>query len=283
MKMRNTGSKDIPLQTPNACLHAIRRLRQIGLAGLVIVAVVAAHALAAGEAWAQEGVSGEGGGGWSYQVTPYIWLPSMSGDLRVETGDPPANVDTSFLDLLDFAFLIAGEARKGRWGILGEFNYLVLSDSASTDGIIYLGAEARLDGTMGSLLAAYRAYAKAGASLDVLAGARAWRLDVQIDYQAGSLPAKSAETSSYWVDPIIGLRGQIDATDRIVLTGLADIGGFGIGTDLQWEVLAGASYRFNETVSASIGYRHLDIELKDGGLLANVSLSGPYLSIGFNF
>lgn len=282
MKVRNTGSKDSPQITLNACLHLIR-FRLIGLAGLAIVATVAAQFLTADKAWAQEGVSSEGGDEWSYRVTPYIWLPSFSGSLRVETGDPPADVDTSFLDVLDFAFLIAGEARKERWGVLGEFNYLALSESASTDGAFYIGAEAGLKGTMGSLLAAYRAYEGADASIDILAGARAWLLDIQIDYQAGSFPAKSVEKSSNWVDPIVGLRGRILATDKIVLTGLADIGGFGVGTDLQWELLASVGYRFNQSVSASIGYRHLDIDLQDGGLLADVSLSGPYLSVSFSF
>ncbi len=228
-------------------------------------------------------MSRESDDGWSYRLTPYIWLPSLSGSLRVDSGDPPADVDVDFLDLLDFAFLIAGEARKDRWGVLGEFNYLVLSASADTDGIIHLGAKVGLDATMGSLFAAYRAHEGPGASLDVLAGARAWWLDLQIDYQAGSLPAKSVEKSSGWVDPVVGLRGRILATDKIVLTGLADIGGFGVGTDRQWEVLASASYLFNRTVSASIGYRHLEIDMNDGGFLADVSLSGPFLAISFGF
>jgi hypothetical protein len=263
--------------------HPIRLLRTTGLAALVVVAAFAAHLLTVGEAWAQEGMSSEDDDGWSYRLTPYIWLPSLSGSFRVDSGDPPADVDVSFLDLLDFAFLIAGEARKDRWGILGELNYLVLSESAATDGTIYLGAKVGLDATMGSLFAAYRAYDGADASLDVLAGARAWWLDLQIDYQAGTLPARSVEQSSGWVDPVVGLRGQIPATDRIVLTGIAGIGGFGVGTDLQWEVLASASYLFNQSVSASIGYRHLEIDFDDGSFLAEFGLSGPYLAVSFNF
>jgi hypothetical protein len=260
----------------------MRLLRPSGLAGLAIAGVFAVYLLASDRAWAQEGMSAEDDG-WSYRLTPYLWLPSISGSLRVDSGDPPADIDTSFLELLDFAFLIAGEARKEKWGILGEFNYLALSDSAATDGIFYLGAEVGLDATMGSLFAAYRAHEGPGANLDVLAGARAWWLDLQIDYQAGPSPAKSAEASRGWVDPVIGLRGQIPATDRIVLTGLADIGGFGVGTDLQWEVLASVSYQFTQSVSASIGYRHLEIDFGDDNFLAEFGLSGPYLAVGFSF
>ena len=281
--MRNASSKDTPQPTLNAGLRPVRFRRIVGLAGLVIVAAVGAQFLAPGKAWAQDGMSSEDDDGWSFRLTPYIWLPTISGGAQVDSGEPPVDIDASFLDVLDFAFLIAGEARKDRWGILGEFIYLSLSESASTDGVLYLGADAGLKGSMGSLFAAYRTYEGADSSIDILAGARAWWLDVEIDYQAGTLPAQSVEKSSNWVDPVIGLRGQVMATDKIILTGLADIGGFGVGTDLQWEVLASVGYQFNQMVSASIGYRHLDIDLKDGSLVADVSLSGPYLSVSFDF
>jgi len=215
-------------------------------------------------------------------VTPYIWLPGLSGSLRVETGDPPAETNTSFLEALDFAFLITGEARKDRWGILGEFNYLVLSEDAATDGFIYLGAEAGLKGTMGSLAVGYRFHDEGDFSLDVLAGARVWWIDVQIDYQVGSRPAKSVGKLKSWIDPIVGLRGQVTATDKIFLTALFDVGGFGVGSDLQWEALASVGYRFTPKVSASVGYRHLDIDFEDGNFLADVYLTGPYLSLDFN-
>lgn len=283
MKMRIYGSKDTPQPAQTVCLPSIPHIRPSGLAGLVIVAAVAALLVTAGDARAREGMSNEDGDGWSYRVTPYVWLPTLSGDLRVEFGDPPADVDTNLLDVLDFAFLIAGEARKDRWGVLGEFNYLDLSESASTDGIVYLGAKAGLKGTMGSLAAVFRTYKGPNASLDVLVGARAWWLDLQIDYQAGSLPAKSVKKSKGWVDPMVGLRGQISVTDKVFLSGLADIGGFGLGSDWQWEAQGSVGYRFNQPVSASVGYRHLDIDLEDGGLVTNVYLSGPYLSIDFNF
>jgi hypothetical protein len=254
-----------------------------GLAGLVIVAAVAAHFLAAGNAWAREGMSSGDDDGWSYRLTPYIWLPAISGSFQVEPGDPPADVDGSFLDILDFAFLIAGEARRDRWGILGELNYLDLSQGAATDGIIHLGAEADLTAIMSSLGAAYRVHEEANASLDVLAGARVWWLDLDIDYRAGSMPANSVEKSIGWVDPIVGVRGQFLAADKIILSGLVDIGGFGVGTNLQWEARASVGYRFNQKVSASVGYRHLDIDFEDSGFVTDVYLSGPYLSIDFNF
>ena len=45
--------------------------------------------------------------------------------------NPPVNGDTSIFNILKGAFLIAGEARNGRWSIGGEFNYLNLGDDVS--------------------------------------------------------------------------------------------------------------------------------------------------------
>lgn len=238
---------------------------------------------ATGPASAQQERTPEGEPAWSYRLAPYLWLPTVSGELRGDGADPPAETETSLLDLLDSAVLIVGEARTDRWGLLGEFNYLDLSAGASTDGTVYLGAEAGLQGTMASLAANYRVFDRTGATLDLLAGVRAWWLDLSIDYRAGSLPAKSVRRSNNWIDPIVGLRGSIAATDTIFLTGLVDFGGFGVGSDLQWEADVAVGYRFGQTVALSLGYRHLAIDFRDGGILTDVSLSGPYLMLDFTF
>lgn len=250
---------------------------------MLAAGMFAAHSSWSGAARAQQDPQPTDTQEWSYRLAPYIWLPALSGTLRVDTGDPPADVDTSFLDVLDFAFLIIGEARKDKWGLLGEFNYLDLSHSAETDGLIYLGAKARLTGVMGALTGSYRVLEGRDTSLDILAGARAWRLDLKIDYRAGSLPAKTARGSRSWVDPVVGLRGRIGLTERLFLTGLLDAGGFGVGSDFQWEANAALGYRFNQTISVSFGYRHLDLDFKDGGFVVDASLSGSYVMVGFEF
>jgi hypothetical protein len=214
---------------------------------------------------------------WEFRLTPYVWLPSLQTDLNIGP-NPPVETDTSLFDLLDAAFLGVAEARKGDWGFLGEFNYLALSaDAVSPRGA--LGAEASLDGIMAGAAVTYRVRSDAVSTIDVFAGLRYWDLDAAIDFRR--LPEVS--TSRSWVDPVFGMRGQRRLPERWFVDGLAEVGGFGVGSDLQWELVAKIGYRFNETVSASLGYRHLDLDFDDEGLILDATMSGPFLAFDFQW
>lgn len=214
---------------------------------------------------------------WEYRVTPYLWAPSFDANLRIGDGDGVES-DTSFFEVLDFAFLINGEVRRGKWGVLAEYNFLALSEDASTPGG-RLSAEASLDGHMAGIAGAYRFYEDERASADAFGGVRAWWIDAEIAFER----VRNLSKSNNWVDPIVGLRGQYAVTDSIALSGLGDIGGFGVGSDFQWEVLGRATYRFNDLVGLGLGYRHLVVDLDDEDLVLDAAISGPFLALDFTW
>jgi hypothetical protein len=75
------------------------------------------------------------GDGWSFALTPYIWFASLKGEVATISGLPAVSVDAGFDDIIenaDFAFIVAGEARRGRFGIIIDLNYLSLSTDGGT-------------------------------------------------------------------------------------------------------------------------------------------------------
>ena len=70
---------------------------------------------------------------WQYSLTPYLWLPTIEGALNY--GPPPGgsgnpNVEvgpTDWLDLLNFAVLVNGSARKDDFVIFSDLVYLSMS------------------------------------------------------------------------------------------------------------------------------------------------------------
>ena len=52
---------------------------------------------------------------------------------------------------------------------------------------------------------------------------------------------------------MIGLRGRVAISDKLSLGGFASIGGFGVGSDLSFDVFAGVDYAFSERFSANAG------------------------------
>ena len=81
-------------------------------------------------------------GNWHFTLTPYLWLPNFNGtaDVRlpgafdrlsgaVEELRLDAEVGPNdYLENLQFALMLTGEARKGRWSALTDFIYVDFGD-----------------------------------------------------------------------------------------------------------------------------------------------------------
>jgi len=219
-----------------------------------------------------------GAGDYEYRFTPYIWLPSLQIDMDIGA-NPPVESETDLLDVLDMAFLAAGEIRRGDDAVLLEFNYLDLSDSVSFFSGGRFGADASVKGIMGSLAWAHRLDTASDLDLDVIAGVRYWDLDLEVDYRR--IP--TAEVNKNWIDPLVGLRASKPVGTGWRLGGIANIGGFGVGSDFQWEVLVSAEYQYSDQTSLSLGYRHLDLDFEDGNLVLDAAMSGPYVAVSFSW
>lgn len=230
---------------------------------------------ASGLAAAQFMASAAHSDGWDYRVTPYLWLPSL--ETRLDIGpNPPVEGSKSLFEILDGAFLIAGEARRQNWAILGEFNYLSLRDDfgiAPGDPL----AEWRLSGTMAALAGAYSFHQSGNTRLEALAGIRRW------DIKASTTVLDTTATITRdWIDPIIGLRVSAPVGETATFQGMANVGGFGVGSERQYEVLAQIEWPVSDTTSVTAGYRHLYLDFYDGAVI-DIEMSGPLVALTFNF
>jgi hypothetical protein len=215
--------------------------------------------------------------GWTFRVTPYLWLPTLSTETAIGN-QPEADASVSVLQVLDFAALLAGEAHNGRYTILGEFNYLDLSqNSAGPGGLVR--AETGLKGVLTSVMAGYAFASDERLRVETLAGVRLWSLNASVDF--ATLP--EASTSETWVDPVVGLRATYGVTDRIAVQGLANIGGFGVGSAFQWEILARVGYAVSDRWTLAAGWRHLEVDVDRGRLDLEMTLTGPFLAADFTF
>jgi hypothetical protein len=79
------------------------------------------------------------------------------------------------------------------------------------------------------------------------------------------------------------LHGVWEVNDRWFLHGGGDIGGFGVSSDLIWQVNAAIGYRFTQSISALVGYRGLGVDYNDGGFLVDTVAHGPVIGLSFRF
>ena len=225
---------------------------------------------------------------WQFNISPYIWVPSSDSELGVNGVPFEAESDTDLsnvLDVLDFAMLVNGEARYGKFALLYDVQYIKLSDhDGQTTGPAPRELDTDVTFAAGALALEYRIIEQPKFALDVFGGARVLYADVGLDVEAGVvLPALAGGQSKTWVDPIVGAKCDYQFAERWGLHGYADIGGFGVGSDLTYQLAATVSFSFNEHVALEGGYCVYDVEFEDGSFRFETLLHGPIVGLAFSF
>ena len=221
---------------------------------------------------------------WQFQFSPYFWLAGLHGTGGV--GNRTTNVDESFSDVFDalnFALMGTFEARKGRFISLTDLEYVSVSDEKATPGPLFSTVDAGFKLFIFDQEVGYRLLENPakGASLDVVGGARVWRVKTDFEFGAGILPATRIEGSRSWVDAVGGLRGKMALSQKVFLTGKFDLGGG--GSNFTWQVFAGGGYNINSNIALIFGYRVLDVDYNKDNFVYDMNQRGPIVGLGFKF
>nr|WP_299503172.1 hypothetical protein [uncultured Rhizobium sp.] len=222
--------------------------------------------------------------GWTFSVAPYFWVAGLSGDVG-SFGLPVAHVDASFsdiLDHLDFGVMAIGEARYGPYSLFGDVMYTKISGQAGTPrGVLATDVEVSSETFAGLLGAGYSIFEDSSARLDIVGGMRVWSVDNELSFSGGLLDGVSRSDDATWVDGLIGFRGTYSLTPEIYLTGWGLVGAG--GADLDWDVAGAVGFRFNDAVSAVVGYRALGVDYSNDGFVFDVVQQGPIVGVVIRF
>jgi hypothetical protein len=245
---------------------------------------------------------------WKYSVTPYLWLPSFNANFKYSlppsTGGSP-EVETYYLNKLNAALMLTGDARKGNLSFFSDFIYLDISGSDShvkavdfggsqVGTSLDAGSQTSIKGTVLTFGGGYTFVRTPDASLDVIGGLRYLGVDVSTDWHlsatvVGPPPASQTfpltgtvtERADLW-DAIVGIRGRINLGEdgKWSVPCYLDAG-TGSST-LTWQGVAGLAYTYGWG-DVSLSYRHLYYGQKSDQLIQSLALSGPLLGATFRF
>jgi hypothetical protein len=225
-------------------------------------------------------------GPWFVQITPYAWLPSVSGSTRGTRRVPSLSIDKDFSDILsdlDFAGMIVGTVRYERIGLLVDLDYVSLSAGGNLSGPFRTRYHTNLEALVATVGATARVVDEPGLGVDLVVGTRILSLWVDSDFK-GQGPfgrSRGFSDSATIIDGLVGVRAGVELGDGFSLVGYADIGAG--NSDLTWQVLGAVEYSFSNSISGAIGYRYLGYDFGGHAPLDDLALYGPIAGVTFRF
>lgn len=256
-------------------------------------------------------------GGWDVKVTPYGWMTGINGTITARGRS--VSTAMSFMDLVQdsdelIPFMGAWSVGKDRFSIFGDFFYSKIGFSAEKSKQVnpVAGLELSAKGkagldttlTIAQVALAYDVIKQGGTSVGFYAGARYWNADADLtlkitgEVNLSNLGLKRkgqyalAHSGGFdWVDPLVGIKVKQELTPRDELTLVADIGGFGVGSEFSWQVFGGYSHNWQISKSTqmalALGYRILSVDYQEGdGINAkglDLTLHGPLAGLTFTW
>jgi len=146
--------------------------------------------------------------------------------------------------------------------------------------VFFQGGNAALKANMGTGLVLYRLLDQPTQFADLGGGFRAW------GFSQPRPPCRAErEPQPGWGDPLIGGRYHYDFGNGFGLTAYGDVGGFGVGAHVDWQLIGTIEYTLSSRINLHLGYRSLNLnyQASNSNLGFNVHMKGPMLAGTFRF
>jgi hypothetical protein len=119
---------------------------------------------------------------------------------------------------------------------------------------------------------------------DALAGIRYWYMGENLQFSPSTLGLNFSKSQNF-VDPVVGGRIEAAVSPKVVTTIAGDVGGWGTGSQLEYQVVGLLGYKLKPAMTLQAGYRYLYVDYAKSGQAAAVvktAMSGVVLGVTLN-
>ncbi len=208
--------------------------------------------------------AGAAEGGWEHTVVLYGMGAAIDGETQI--GDLVVPMDLSMSDILDaleFGAMAAYRADNGTWSFSVDATFMGLGGTAATEPGLIKGDvdidQFTLMGTVGRRLTPHLEALFSLAYVDLSAD-----LEATIRVPSEDDITRRASANANWVDPLVGLQYNVPIGESWRFNLRGDIGGFGIGSDFTYQMLANFRWQASERFGVVFGYRVLGFDYEEG-------------------
>jgi hypothetical protein len=226
-------------------------------------------------------------GSWHVAVSPYLWLAGVHGTAGAFGKN--ASFRASPSDLLshaDFGLLGAVEARRNRMLTTTDLLYMRLGDDKAVPFGVLGASTANVTANIFILTPklGIRLIDAKKLKADFLTGIRYWYFGESLQFTP-FVPFLNFSKSQNWVDPLVGGRIETGISRKTVFTLAGDVGGWGTGSQLEYQIVGLLGYKVKPNMTLQAGYRYLYFDYQRSGLAGaniNLAMSGVVLGVTMN-
>jgi hypothetical protein len=217
---------------------------------------------------------------WHFTVSPYLWFPGVHGNIGGPNGGE-IGFSASPGDLLShFRIGLMGVAEPRYKRIVMPLDIFW----------IRLGSDRALPNTPGQGVAnlhatefflaqkvGYRVIDSERLKIDALAGFRYWYFGENLSFTTNTLNFSGSQS---WVDPLVGGRITGILTPKVGVTVGGDVGGWGVGSQMDYQIFGLLGYRIKPALALQVGYRYLYFDYRRAsGAYLDTATSGVLFGV----
>ena len=253
------------------------------LRSMVVGQLIVADSAAAGP---PEAGTANAGDEWHFAVSPYLWFPGVHGTATGPNGRglgfraSPGDLLSNFR----FGLMGAVEGSRKHLVITGDLLWIRLEDDRAIPfpGLAATSATIKASEFFLTPKVGLRLINREKVKIDALTGLRYWHLGQNLKFNP-SLLALNFSGSQDFVDPLVGGRIETALSERILVNVLGDVGGWGTGSELEYQWAGLLGYRVNAAWTLQAGYRYLYADKHSGrGVIFNATTAGVVFGITLN-
>ncbi|WP_156453302.1 hypothetical protein [Polycladidibacter hongkongensis] len=202
---------------------------------------------------------------WEFTVALYGLAPWISGDVGVGPAETSVNITAKqVFDALSFAaFADAQVTYKQKYSVATDLTFANFQETFDPvrQGRLRLNfKEIVAEGRLG-----YRVWQHDTNWIEAYTGVRYWYLDSDLAVQDNVNSVEvTGSTDSSWADPILGAQANLRLYGKWRMRALADVGGFGVGSDFSYRLQGGLQYQFDNGIGIEVDYKALYANYENG-------------------
>ncbi|MFZ1320288.1 MAG: hypothetical protein WAT71_01905 [Ignavibacteria bacterium] len=227
----------------------------------------------------------------NFSIIPYAWFAGIGGTVGQFNGETFGfNKGFTFENLHMYAAFV-GKVKYERVSFIFDVSFINYKSFGATSNNPNLPQEISLNTTakqtVMDLFLAYLFPSKSKKTMiDIYGGGRLWSLDLEATVINPNGTTNTAPGySNTWLDPVIGINAEfvLDSKHKWAAWTKGDIGGFGVNSQMTWQMNVGLAYMLSPNFPLTFGFKYLGVNYYKNNLNWTVNEYGPTLGIGYRY